>query len=72
MPTDEQPQGNGTLVVAMLLILGLAFASYWIQSAVSVSGDYSFVPWFVAAVVAVLVLGFLAYVRRGRGGTKVR
>ncbi|HXJ36393.1 MAG TPA: hypothetical protein VMS22_20345 [Candidatus Eisenbacteria bacterium] len=72
MPPDDQQQGNGTLIVATLLILGLTFASYWIQSAVSESGDRSFIVWFVAAVIAVLAVGFLYYVRGGRGGTTPR
>jgi hypothetical protein len=63
-----EPRGNGTLVIAALLSLGLVFAASWILFYVEPGGDpRSLVPWFGAAVAVVVTLAFLGYVRRGRG-----
>ncbi|MGH7893766.1 MAG: hypothetical protein ACREQL_03810 [Candidatus Binatia bacterium] len=64
MPDQPDPRGDGTLVVAALLVLGLVFASYWILSAVSPSGGHPLAPWFGVAAAAILAVAFVLYVRR--------
>jgi hypothetical protein len=57
---EEQPSGNGTLVIAALLVLALVFSCYWILSVVN-SGERPSVLWFGLAAALVVTLGFLSY-----------
>lgn len=67
MPADERPE-LGTLVIAALLLLALAFAGYWIITYVQPGADpWALLPWFGGATAIIIVLGFLAYMRPRRG-----
>jgi hypothetical protein len=69
MPASGPPEG-GTLVIAALLLLGLAFSGYWITSYAdpnTVGRPWVLVRWFVGGGAAILVVAFLLYMRRGRG-----
>lgn len=59
----EDESGNGTLIIAALLVLALLFAGYWINAVVN-SGERPSVVWFVVAAASVVGLGLLAYRRR--------
>jgi hypothetical protein len=66
MPTYQPPE-TGTLVIAALLILTLAFSGYWISSYVTSSGrPWALLPWFFLAAGVIIAVGFLAYWRGGR------
>lgn len=61
----SEPSGNGTLVIAALLSLGLLFAASWIVLYVQPGGDpRTLVPWFGLAVAVILALAFFSYIRR--------
>lgn len=63
----ESP-GNGTLVIAALLTLGLLFAASWILFYVEPGRDpRALVPWFGGAAAVIVALALVSYVRRGRG-----
>jgi Flp pilus assembly protein protease CpaA len=60
----------GTLVIAALLVLALVFAGEWIITYVQPGGNpTALFPWFLGAAAAILALGFIIYLRRGRGGS---
>jgi hypothetical protein len=65
-----QPPESGTLVIAALLLLALVFAGEWIITYVQPGGHpAALFPWFLGAAAAILVVGFVIYLRRrGRGG----
>jgi len=57
-PTSEEE--GGTLFIAALMLLALAFAGAWILGYVSGSGaPWGLLRWFVGAAVVVVVVGFL-------------
>jgi hypothetical protein len=63
------PPESGTLVIAALLLMVLAFSGYWITSYAdpSTSGrPWVLVRWFTAGGAVILVVAFLLYMRRGR------
>jgi hypothetical protein len=63
------PPESGTLVIAALLILALVFAGEWIITYVQPGGHpAALFPWFLGAAAAILVVGFVIYLRRGRRG----
>ena len=65
--SDRSPPEIGTLIIAALLILAIVFAGYWISAYAGESGrPWGTLPWFTAAAVAIVVVGLVAYVRRGR------
>jgi hypothetical protein len=61
---------RGTLIIAALLLLAIAFAGSWIVAYVSPNGDpRSLLPWFGAAAAAIVVVGMvLAMWSSRRGG----
>ena len=68
MPTDT-PSDYGTLVIAALLILALAFSGSWIFAYVEPgSNPWFLLPWFGVAAVVILVLGLVLYLGRSRSG----
>lgn len=57
------------MVIAALLILALLFAGEWIITYVQPGGrPAGLFPWFLAAAGAILVVSFVVYLLRGRGG----
>jgi hypothetical protein len=64
-PPDDS--GNGTLVIAALLSLGLVFAGFWIAYYVRPGGNpHALFPWFGGATALIVALAIVSYVRRGR------
>lgn len=60
----EKSPGQGSLIVAALIVLGIVFAGHWIVSYVQTSNPWSIIPWYGGAAVLVIVFGIL---RRGGG-----
>jgi hypothetical protein len=68
MATDG-PSDYGTLVIAALLILSLGFSGAWIFTYVEPGQNpWVLLPWFGLAGIAILVLGLVMYLGRGRTG----
>ena len=63
MPPEQSP-GQGTLIVAGLIVLGIVFAGHWIVSYVQSSNPWAIIPWYGVAAVLIIVFGNL---RRGSG-----
>lgn len=66
MPNDEPPE-QGTMVIAALLVLGLAFAGYWITTYVQGDNSWALAPWFGVAAAGIIAVGFFIFWRRGGG-----
>jgi len=62
--SPEQSPGQGTLIVAALIVLGIVFAGHWIVSYVRSSDPWAIIPWYGVAAVLIIVVGNL---RRGSG-----
>ena len=59
--------GNGTLLIAVLLSLGLLFAGSWIVFYVTPGRDPRVLfRWFGLALATILAVALFAYLRRGR------
>lgn len=59
------PEG-GTLIIAALLILALAFAGYWILQYAQTGGPpNAIVPWFGVGAAVIVVAGLAAMLLRG-------
>jgi zinc transporter ZupT len=55
----------GTLLIAALLLLGLAFAGSWIVAYVQPESDPKvIVPWFLLAAAVIIVVGLIAIIAR--------
>jgi hypothetical protein len=62
-------RGNGTLVIAALLTLGLLFAAVWIVYYVTPGLDpRTLFSWFGLAAAVIVALGLLYYAGWGRAG----
>ena len=63
--------GNGTLLIAALLVLGLVFGASWIVVYVQPgSNPWSIVPWFLLAAALIVVVGIAGTIRRGRAASR--
>jgi uncharacterized membrane protein YeaQ/YmgE (transglycosylase-associated protein family) len=60
----EKSHGQGSLIVAALIVLGIIFAGHWIVSYVQSSNPWAIIPWYIGAAVLIIVFGNL---RRGSG-----
>lgn len=70
MAGDQLPE-SGTLLIAALLILGLAFAGSWIIAYVEPdSNPWAIVPWFLLAAGLLVAVAILLFIRRGRGSAR--
>ena len=58
----EKSPGQGSLIVAGLIVLGIVFAGHWIVSYVQSTNPWSIIPWYGVAAVLIIVFGNL---RRG-------
>lgn len=70
MAAPSQTPEGGTLIIAALLILTLAFAGYWIiEYAQAGTEPWGLVPWFALAAALIVLVGLVAYLlgwgRRG-------
>ena len=60
---------RGTMLIAALLILALAFAGEWIITYVRPgSNPWSLLPWFGGAAVIIMIIALLVYLRGSRSG----
>ena len=56
---------SGTLLIAALLLLGLAFAGSWIIAYVQPSANpREIVPWFLLAAALIVIVGLIAIIAR--------
>ena len=62
----DQSAGNGSLIVAALIVLGLLFAGHWIVSYVKDTNPWAIMPWYGLAAGIIIVLGIYTISRRGR------
>ena len=60
----EKSRGQGSLIVAALIVLGIVFAGHWIVSYVHTSNPWAIIPWYGVSAVLIIVFGIL---RRGGG-----
>jgi hypothetical protein len=60
----EKSSGQGSLIVAALIVLGIVFAGHWIVSYVQSTNPWEIIPWYIVAAVVIIVFGNL---RRGGG-----
>ena len=58
----EKSPGQGSLIIAALIVLGILFAGHWITSYVQTSNPWAIIPWYGVAAVLIIVFGNL---RRG-------
>jgi len=58
----EKSPGQGSLIVAGLIVLGIVFAGHWIVSYVQSTNPWAIIPWYGVAAVLIIVFGNL---RRG-------
>ena len=55
----EKSPGQGSLIVAGLIVLGIMFAGHWIVSYVKTTDPWAIVPWYGVAAVVIIVFGNL-------------
>jgi len=55
----EKSPGQGSLIVAGLIVLGIVFAGHWIVSYVQSTNPWSIIPWYGVAAVLIIVFGNL-------------
>jgi len=70
-PTEEPPE-HGTLVIAALLILAIAFAGAWIIAYVNPgTNPWRLLPWFGLGAAIIVIVGIITDVlpRRRRNGS---
>jgi hypothetical protein len=60
----EKSPGQGSLIVAGLIVLGIVFAGHWIVSYVQSTNPWAIIPWYGVVAVLIIVFGNL---RRGGG-----
>lgn len=66
MATSEPPE-SGTLLIAALLLLGLAFAGVWIVANAGTEGEpWPVVPWFLGAAAVIVGVGLAVIIGRAR------
>ena len=64
----EKTPGQGSLIVAALIVLGIVFAGHWIINYVKTSNPWAIIPWYGVAAVLIVVFGIVfGIVRRGGG-----
>ena len=64
----EKSPGQGSLIVAALIVLGIVFAGHWIISYVNTNNPWSIIPWYGVAAVLIIVFGIVLGNLRRRGG----
>lgn len=63
MARPSQCSEGGTLIIAALLVLTLAFTGYWIAEYARLGDEpWELAIWFGAAAAAIVVVGLIAYV----------
>ena len=58
----EKSSGQGSLIVAALIVLGIVFAGHWIVSYVKTTNPWAIIPWYVVGALLIILFGYL----RGR------
>ena len=60
----DKSHGQGSLIVAALIVLSIVFAGHWIVSYVQTTDPWTIIPWYGVVAVLIIVVGML--VRRDR------
>ena len=55
----EKSSGQGSLIVAGLIVLAIVFAGHWIVSYVQTTNPWAIIPWYGVAAVLIIVVGIL-------------
>ena len=66
----SRPPEAGTLLIAALLIMVLAFSGYWITTYAdpdTAGRPWDLVRWFLYGAGAIIGVALVMYLRRGRG-----
>jgi hypothetical protein len=62
----EKSPGQGSLIVAALIVLGIVFAGHWIVSYVKTTNPWAIIPWYGVAAALIIVFGIVfGNLRRG-------
>jgi hypothetical protein len=64
MASKKRPQ-EGSLIVAVLIVLGLVFAGHWIVTYVKNSNPWALVPWYGGIAALIILFGLFTNLRRG-------
>jgi hypothetical protein len=63
---SEKSPGQGSLIVAALIVLGIVFTGHWIVSYVQTTNPWAIIPWYGVAAVLIIVFGIVfGNLRRG-------
>ena len=64
----EKSPGQGSLIVAALIVLAILFTGHWIVSYVHSSDPWALIPWYGVAAVIIIVFGIVfRNLGQGRG-----
>ena len=55
----EKSPGQGSFIVAGLIVLGILFAGHWIVSYVQTTNPWAIIPWYGVAAVLIIVFGII-------------
>ena len=55
----EKSSGQGSLIVATLIVLAIVFTGHWIVSYVRTTNPWAIIPWYGVAAVLIIVFGIL-------------
>jgi hypothetical protein len=64
----EKSPGQGSLIIAALIVLGIVFAGHWIISYVKTNNPWAIIPWYGVAAALIIVFGIVFGNLRRRGG----
>lgn len=64
MASNKRPR-EGSLIVAVLIVLGLVFAGHWIVTYVEHSNPWALIPWYSGIAAIIILFGLFTTLRRG-------
>jgi len=60
----KKPPREGSLIVAVLIVLGLVFAGHWIVTYVKNSNPWALIPWYGGIAAFIILFGLFTNLRR--------